>query len=92
MDASSPRGQSERIPESLSVGVVVRRVTGGIAPFAWEVHRTDMEQVVHASPSPARFGSMDAAYTAGAARLVDFIPQKRSAPPGLRAVSPDWSV
>jgi hypothetical protein len=28
----------------------------------------------------------------GAARLVDFIPKKRSAPPGLRAVSPDWSV
>jgi hypothetical protein len=89
MNASSACGRGERITrESLTVRVIVRRVARGAAPFAWEVHRTDMERLVHASP--ARFGSMDAAYMAGAARLVDFI-QKRSAPPGLRAVSADWS-
>jgi hypothetical protein len=47
--------------------------------------------VIHASP--ARFGSMDAAYTAGAAQLANFIP-KMSAPPGghLSAVSTDWEI
>jgi hypothetical protein len=78
------------IKESLTVNLIVRRVARGAAPFGWEVQRTDMEQVVHASTE--RFGSLDAAYTAGAARLVDFIPKKRSAPPGLRTVSSDWSV
>jgi hypothetical protein len=77
--------------EALSTSVVVRRVGRGAAPFGWEIHRTDMEHLIHASP--ARFGSMDAAYTAGAAQLADFIP-KLSAPPGghSRAVSADWSV
>jgi hypothetical protein len=64
--------------EALSTSVVVRRVGRGTAPFGWEI-RTDMDRVIHASP--ARFGSMDAAYTAGAAQLAGFIP-KRSAPPG----------
>jgi hypothetical protein len=73
------------IKESLTVSLIVRRVARGAAPFGWEVQRTDMEQLVHASTE--RFGSMAAAYTAGAARLADFIPPKRSTPPGLRAVS-----
>lgn len=77
--------------EALSVGVVVRRVARGAAPFGWEVHRTDLERLIHASP--ARFGSMEAAYTAGAAQLAEFIPPKRSAPPGAHssAVSTDWA-
>jgi hypothetical protein len=80
MDASLPRRSGLGITkESLSVSVVVRRVARGAAPFGWEVHRIDLDQLVHASPE--RFGSMDAAYTAGAAQLVDFIP-KRVVRPG----------
>jgi hypothetical protein len=59
--------------EALSTSVVVRRVGTGAAPFGWEIIRTDMERLIHASP--ARFGSMDAAYTAGAAQLAEFIPK-----------------
>jgi hypothetical protein len=73
--------------EALSTSVVVRRLGRGAAPFGWEI-RTDLEGLIHASP--ARFGSMDAAYTAGAAQLAEFIP-KLSAPPGghSRAVLSD---
>jgi hypothetical protein len=76
--------------EALSTSVVVRRVARGAAPFGWEI-RTDSEGLIHASP--ARFGSMDAAHSAGAAQLAGFIP-KRSAPPGghSRAVSRDWTI
>jgi hypothetical protein len=44
--------------------------------------------LIHASP--ARFGSMDAAYADGAAQLPSFTPPKRSAPPGERprAITP----
>ncbi len=59
--------------EALSTSVVVRRVGRGAAPFGWEIIRTDMERLIHASP--ARFGSMAAAYTAGAAQLAEFIPK-----------------
>jgi hypothetical protein len=77
--------------ESLSTSVVVRRVARGVAPFGWEIHRTDMARLLHASP--ARFQTMDAAYVAGAAQLEEFIP-KLSAPPGghSRAVSTDWAI
>ena len=77
--------------EALSTSVVVRRAGIGSAPFGWEIHRSDLEGLVHVSL--ARFGSMDAAYAAGTAQLPEFTP-KRSAPPGahLRAVSTDWSV
>jgi hypothetical protein len=77
--------------EALSTSVVVRRVGRGATPFGWEIHRTDMDGLIHASP--ARFGNMDAAYTAGAAQLAGFIP-KRSVPPGghSRAVSADWAI
>ena len=59
--------------EALSTSVVVRRVGRGAGPFRWEIHWTDMEHLIHASP--ARFGSMDAAYTAGAAQLAAFHPK-----------------
>ena len=77
--------------EALSTSVVVRRVGRGSAPFGWEIHRSDLESLVHVSP--ARFGSMDAAYAAGTAQLPEFTP-KRSAPLGahLKAVSMDSSV
>jgi len=77
--------------EALSTSVVVRRVGRGAAPFGWEIHRTDIERLIHASP--ARFGSMDAAYVAGAAELAEFTP-KRSAPPGghSRVVSIDRTI
>jgi hypothetical protein len=72
--------------EALSTSVVVRRVGRGTAPFGWEIHRTDTKRLIHASP--ARFGSMDAAYAAGAAELAGFIP-KCSAPPGGHSVATD---
>ena len=78
--------------EALSTSVVVRRVGRGAAPFGWEIYRNDIDiQLIHASPD--RFGSMDAAYTAGAAQLEEFIP-KRSAPQGVHSgtASTDWSV
>jgi len=77
--STSGRSLSWRCPKKpLSTCVVVRRIGRGAAPFEWEI-LTDMERLIHASP--ARFGRMDAAYTAGAAQLPEFIP-KRSAPPG----------
>ncbi|HEX2939877.1 MAG TPA: hypothetical protein VHO91_02445 [Rhodopila sp.] len=56
--------------------VVVRRVTTGAAPFAWEVHRD--ENVLPLQVSADRFGSMEAAYLAGQAKLADIMVQKRS--------------
>jgi hypothetical protein len=67
--------------EALSVSVVVRRVTVGSAPFAWEIHRAGATGPIHVSPD--RFRGMEAAYKAGQARLDDFIP-KRSTRPGDR--------
>jgi hypothetical protein len=76
--------------EALSTNVVVRRLGRGTAPFGWEI-RTDTEGLIHASP--ARFASMDAAYTAGAARLAEFIPVRSASPGGhSRAVSTDWTI
>lgn len=66
--------------EILSVSVVVRRIGTGKAPFAWAIERTDTEVLIHFSPD--RFGSMEAAYRAGRARLADFVP-KRLMPPGV---------
>ena len=66
--------------EALSVSVVVRRVGVGSAPFGWEIHRTDTMVLAHASAD--RYKNMDAAYNAGQARLMEFIP-KRSPPPGI---------
>ena len=65
--------------EALSIRVVVRRVEVGPAPFRWEVYCEEGAEPIHVSPD--RFRSMEAAYDAGTARLIEFIP-KRSAPPG----------
>jgi hypothetical protein len=80
--------------EALSVGVVARRIGVGATPFGWAIQRTDTDTVIYVSPD--RYRSLDAAYTAGQARLADFIP-KRSMPPGVtenrlwqsRQVGPD---
>jgi hypothetical protein len=66
--------------EALSIGVVVRRIRSGSAPFAWEICRADATGPIHVSSD--RFKSMEAAYRAGQARLAEFIP-KRSMPPGV---------
>lgn len=66
--------------EALSICIVVRRVRTGASPFAWEVYRMDTAGPIYLSSD--RFSSMEAAYTAGQARLADFIP-KRSMPPGV---------
>jgi hypothetical protein len=68
--------------EALSVSVFVRRVTTGTAPFRWEV-RGEAAEPIYVSPD--RYRSMEAACTAGRARLTEFVPKKRSPPPG------EWS-
>ncbi|HEX2942123.1 MAG TPA: hypothetical protein VHO91_13835 [Rhodopila sp.] len=60
--------------EELSVRVVVRRVARGAAPFAWEVHQTDLPRPLYVSPE--RFRSMEAAYGAGRAMLPMFVPPR----------------
>jgi hypothetical protein len=69
--------------EALSVSVFVRRVTTGTAPFRWEVRGETAEPIY---VSPGRYRSMEAAYTAGLARLTEFVPKKRSPPLG------EWSL
>jgi hypothetical protein len=61
----------------LFLRVVVRRVVSGPAPFGWEVSNGDTIVPLHVSLS--RFGTMEAAYHAGQARLADLMPQIRSA-------------
>jgi hypothetical protein len=68
--------------KALSVSVFVRRVTTGTTPFRWEVYG-EMAEPIYVSPE--RYRSMEAAYTAGRARLTEFVPKKRSPPPG------EWS-
>jgi len=58
--------------EALSVRVVVRRARRGAAPFVWEINRDSMIEPVYVSPEG--FGNMESAYTAGQARLAEFIP------------------
>ena len=70
--------------EELSIRVVVRRHRIGAAPFAWEIHQTELFAPVYVSPE--RFRSMEAAYIAGQARLKDFIPLKEAISPDDEAV------
>jgi len=60
--------------EALSTRVVVRRAGGGAAPFVWEISKDSMTDPVYISPEA--FGSMEAAFLAGQARLAEFtLPQ-----------------
>ena len=65
--------------EALTIRVVVRRVGIGSARYRWEIHAMDTAEPVHVSA--VSYIGMEAAYSAGQARLADFIP-KRSLPPG----------
>jgi hypothetical protein len=62
--------------EALSVRVVVRRTKRGATPFVWEINRDSMAEPVYVSPDA--FDSMESAYTAGQARLAEFIPARGS--------------
>lgn len=62
--------------EALSVRVVVRRARRGAAPFVWEINRDNMAEPVFVSPET--FRSMESAYSAGQARLTEFVPSARS--------------
>lgn len=57
--------------EALSIKVVVRRAKRGTKPFVWEINSESMVEPVYVSPET--FASMEAAYTAGQARLPEFI-------------------
>jgi hypothetical protein len=64
--------------EALFIRVVVRRVRAGATPFRWEIHGADTLEVMHVSPD--HFSSMEAAYSAGQARLGEFMPTAPSRP------------
>jgi hypothetical protein len=69
--------------EALNTRVVVRRLTRatGAAPYRWEVHRDEGAEPIFVSPN--RFGTMDAAFRAGQARLKEFVLPDRSRRLGL---------
>jgi hypothetical protein len=60
--------------DDLNTRVVVRRVAIGPAPFAWEVHRGNNIPPVHVTCD--RFRNMEAAHSAGQARLGEFLTTK----------------
>ncbi len=62
--------------EALSIKVVVRRAKRGATPFVWEINRDSMVEPVYVSPEA--FVSMEAAYSAGQARLAEFVPSPRA--------------
>ena len=66
--------------EALSIRLVVRRSDVGTFPFRWEVYGEGGAEPIHTSVD--RFKSMEAAHSAGQARLTEFIP-KRSMPPDV---------
>jgi hypothetical protein len=69
--------------EALNTRLIVRRLTRatGAAPYRWEVYRDETAEPIFVSPD--RFGTMDAAYRAGHARLKDFVLPERSRRLGL---------
>ena len=83
--------------EALETSVVVRRVRVGPTPFRWEVHMAERTEPLHVSLES--FASLEAAYSAGQARLEEFIPKRsvpsdvhgnhrwRARPPGLAAAA-----
>ena len=74
------------IEGAFTVRVVVRRIKAGVGPYCWEIHEVDTLEAIYVSPDS--FIGMEAAFEAGQARLVEFIP-KRSKPLGLhRELSP----
>ena len=70
--------------EALDFRVVVRRVTVGSAPYAWEVRGEDGVTPVQVSPD--RFRSMETALKEGQAWMAEFLSQRFSSP--QRAASP----
>jgi hypothetical protein len=66
-----------------SLTVVVRRITTGATPFVWEVRRDSEAASLHVSAE--RYDNMEAAYSAGRAKLLDFI--TKPTPPGIHSRS-----
>lgn len=65
--------------EVLNLTVVVRRVTTGSTPFAWELQNGNSATPVLVSSE--RFRSMQAAYIEGQAKLAAYASQRQSAKP-----------
>jgi hypothetical protein len=61
--------------DHINTKIVVRRVGAGAAPFSWEIYGPDTPSPAYISPD--RFRSMEAAYSAGQARLTEFLSAKR---------------
>jgi hypothetical protein len=81
----------------LNTIVVVRRVGIGAVPFTWEIRESGT--VVPSCVSPDRFRSMEAAYSAGQARLAESLrpkPVQRKKVSAIQAPAPkitdyhDW--
>jgi hypothetical protein len=74
--------------DELNLKVVVSRVATGATPYGWELHGGDTVTRVHVSP--ARFRSMEAAYTAGQAGVAEYMfarqlaSRKRPVPRGTK--------
>jgi hypothetical protein len=62
--------------DGLYTKVIVRRVGVGAAPFTWEVVSENPGAPLHVSSD--RFRSMEAAYSAGQDRLVEFLQRPRA--------------
>jgi hypothetical protein len=56
----------------INIRIVVRRVSVGATPFGWAVYNG----ITPRYASPDRFRSLEAAYSAGQARLAEFLPPK----------------
>lgn len=69
-------------PDALSTKVVVRRAGRGTARFVWEITHDNNDEPLYISPEA--FASMEAAYQAGQARLIEFMPSRRSMPAAVR--------
>jgi hypothetical protein len=57
--------------DAIGTTVVVRRVWRGSTPFRWEIFKAEMAEPVHVSATG--FGSMEAAYTAGRAMMMQML-------------------
>lgn len=64
--------------EALSTRVVVRRARRGRATFVWEINHDSRVEPLFVSTEA--FVSMEEAYQAGRARLLEFTPPPRSIP------------
>ncbi len=67
--------------EALATKVVVRRAKTGTTRYVWEINCDNIDGPVCVSPDT--FANMEAAYSAGKARLAEFIPSPLPPPTNM---------